>query len=356
MTSPIIKTRLRRVAAVGVAVVLCSSLAACGSGKTSGKQNVVDGGALAPLAFWPLTGESLGGAKVTHPVMAVKVPNTPDARPQIGLSDADMVSEELVEGGITRLAVYFDKTIPAVVGPVRSMRETDVGLVKPTNGILFASGAARETINALSQGKQPFVQEDGTHGFYRERRSVAGRVAPYNLMDRLSDNVPIFKLGAPYPDGGVASRPTQAYFDFASGTTPLTGAPATSIQVRFSGYRTTKFAYDAAKKTYTNTNGFTAAGQEFLAQNVIVLRVLEDTSTYRDPAGNPVPITNLASGGTMTLFRDGVAVQGKWKKAGLDKPFVFTTVDGTKTLQIPTGRTYLELCPVDASGGGLTFN
>ena len=63
-------------------------------------------------------------------------------RPQVGLSDADLVTEELVEGGITRLAVSYYQTIPENVGPVRSMRATDIGIVQPLKATLVASGGA----------------------------------------------------------------------------------------------------------------------------------------------------------------------------------------------------------------------
>ena len=39
------------------------------------------------------------------------------ARPQSGVDEADVVYEELVEGGLTRLAAVFQSQDPTVVGP-----------------------------------------------------------------------------------------------------------------------------------------------------------------------------------------------------------------------------------------------
>ena len=91
---------------------------------------------------WPLTGEKLEGDLPDHPVYVAKIEKRPRPAPQIGLASADMVVEELVEGGLTRLAVFYYSDIPDEVGPVRSMRASDVGIVKPVNGELVASGAA----------------------------------------------------------------------------------------------------------------------------------------------------------------------------------------------------------------------
>jgi hypothetical protein len=73
----------------------------------------------------PLT----GGRVNDRPVIAVKVENIAAARPQVGLSDADIVFVEEVEGGQTRLVAVYHSTFPDRLGPVRSARNTDVQLL-----------------------------------------------------------------------------------------------------------------------------------------------------------------------------------------------------------------------------------
>jgi len=51
-------------------------------------------------------------------VLVVKIDDTTQAHPQIGLEDADIVYIEQVEGGLTRLAAVFSSVIPERVGPV----------------------------------------------------------------------------------------------------------------------------------------------------------------------------------------------------------------------------------------------
>ena len=97
-----------------VTLVALAALASCSGGddeETTGgtaggrSQQVADGATLDALS--PLTGQELEGYAAARPVLAVKIDNSGPSAPQIGLGSADLVAEELVEGGITRLAVFY---------------------------------------------------------------------------------------------------------------------------------------------------------------------------------------------------------------------------------------------------------
>ena len=134
---------------------------------------------------WPLTGIEVpdnGSADARHPVLVTKMDNTPSSSPQLGLSHADLVVEELVEGGITRLAAFYYSDIPGAVGPVRSMRASDIGIVTPIDASIVTSGAANITLNRIA-GADITHYTEGSKGFFRE----PSRYAPYNLMANLHD-------------------------------------------------------------------------------------------------------------------------------------------------------------------------
>src|SRR2546423_1509318 len=83
----------------------------------------------------PLTGLPDPEGLANHrPAITVKVNNT-DARPQAGIDQADVVYEEVVETGYTRLAAIFNSHAPDKVGPVRSVRRTDQSIVWPIRGV-----------------------------------------------------------------------------------------------------------------------------------------------------------------------------------------------------------------------------
>src|SRR5215470_5265002 len=74
----------------------------------------------------PLTGEPVTGRR---PVLALKIDNIVFARPQTGLTQADLVYLLPVEGGLSRILAVFSARFPPVIGPVRSAREEDLQLL-----------------------------------------------------------------------------------------------------------------------------------------------------------------------------------------------------------------------------------
>ena len=47
-----------------------------------------------------------------RPALAVKIENSSEARPQTGLDQADVVWEQVVEGGISRFVAVYHSQVP----------------------------------------------------------------------------------------------------------------------------------------------------------------------------------------------------------------------------------------------------
>ena len=93
----------------------------------------------APPPACPLTGlPAPNGSVPQRPAMAVKIDNYPAGRPQSGLDKADIVFEEPVEGGITRYAAVFQCQDAALIGPARSARNIDIGILGQLGNPLLA--------------------------------------------------------------------------------------------------------------------------------------------------------------------------------------------------------------------------
>ncbi len=76
----------------------------------------------------PAPTRSPGASRRATPVVAVKIDDTANGRPQVNIDKANMVYIEQVEGGLTRLVAVFDTVLPSVE-PVRSMRASDPELL-----------------------------------------------------------------------------------------------------------------------------------------------------------------------------------------------------------------------------------
>ena len=304
---------------------------------------VAQGEQIEQLATWPLTGELVGRGTSdrTRPVLVVKMDNTSSSAPQIGLSKADLVIEELVEGGATRLAaMYYQQDLPAKVGPVRSMRASDIGIVTPVDADVVTSGAAPVTIQRVSDAGIRFFNE-GSPGFFRDDT----RAAPYNLFDDL-------RRTAKEAETKKAARPPD-YLPWGSPDDLPRGRRASGLSAVFSAGHTTTWEFQGKAGGggggYVDQGSNAAEGDRFNPDSVLVLRVEEGDAGYLDPAGNPVPETRLTSAGSATLFHDGRMVGATWSKKDLGAPLALTTGQGKKRreLTVPAGRVWIELVPRD---------
>lgn len=328
-----------RFLALLLVAALSLGLAACGGSKDgAGKpqSQPIEGGAKL-AALWPLTGEPVEGATPDHPVLVTKIDNSDHSQPQLGLDKADLITEELVEGGATRLAVFFYQNLPKVAGPVRSMRASDIGIVKPAHAVIVASGAAPPTLGRLKGAKVTYFTEGGP-GYFRE----GSRTAPYNLM-----------VGMPKLAKAVEKKAVvpASYLPWGKETDFTGGQPAKSIQAIFSRSHTTSWRFEGGK--YRNENSFAAKDAQFVPDSVLVVRVRQGDAGYRDPAGNPVPETIYRGKGQMMLFHNGQVVRGTWSKKSNETPIQLSTAAGA--VKVPAGHVWVELVPTDKAGGRVTF-
>jgi hypothetical protein len=316
-------------------------MAGCGKDDSSDKssdQQTEDGSSFA--ATWPLTGLPVAEGQDSaqkHPVYIAKIDNTPDSDPQIGLGKADLIVEELVEGGITRLAAFYYSQTPSKVGPLRSMRLTDIGIAKPVGAQLITSGAAPVTLAGLSKAGVKFIDMNNQ---YVVRETDGSHDSLHSVMGDLGK---IAKSA-----GTDAVRPAD-YMPWGTDADFPGGQKATKVLAQISGYRTSEWKY--ADGHYTLTNGYMPKDDRFQPETVITCMVKTSIASYKDPAGNPVPISHFEGQGKAMVFHNGQVVRGTWKKDDLDKPVTFYTMSGQ--LAIPAGHVWIELVPID--GGKVSY-
>ena len=297
-----------------------------------------------PPVVWPLTGVPVA-AVANRPALAVKIENSIDARPQTGLNSADLVYEEVVEGGITRFCAVFQSTVPPQIGPVRSIRPMDASIAGPLHGILGFSGGVRPYITAASNaGLEVLSQDAGSRGF---RRSSA-RSAPHNVYadpSVLLSQADAAHQAAPPPQYAIA-LPTEQ-------PSAAAGQPISALHVTMSGVSHPQWTWDAASGKFlraeSSTPSVDAAGGRLAATNVVVLRVNVVTTAALDPAGNHVPETVLTGTGAAFVVSAGHAVAATWAKPGVADPVALTGSDG-QPVKLAPGNTWIELVP-NGSGG-----
>jgi len=287
----------------------------------------------------PPTDPLTGGELVQGPVVAAKIDNTSAGFPQYGVSDADLVFVEQVEGGLTRLMAVYHTTLPTEVGAVRSVRTTDAELlpVFGTPALVF-SGGGGVPIEALANTPVVAVSQDaGGPGFWR---SSAAR-APYNLHSDLQTVVSSVS-GISQPNNiGLAFAATDPRVDAAPG--------AASMAVQYQAARVEFAQEDGRYRLIRGGEGESdASGAPVVTDNVLFQTVGFEPDGEFDSVGSPSFISHTVGNGTITLFRDGHAIDGSWSRAAPDQPFQYLDAAG-QPIPFKPGKTWVALVPPTAS-------
>ncbi|GAA1716314.1 DUF3048 domain-containing protein [Isoptericola hypogeus] len=351
--------RSRAVVAVGVALALLAT-AGCGAGDDQAPTVTVAPDSAAPKAappkpepkpepkpkprpapvVWPLTGGKTGTKKVPkRPAVAVKIENAPEARPHQGLERADIVWEQVVEGGISRFVAVYHSKQPTTVGPVRSVRPMDPAIVAPMHGILAYSGGQPPFIEDVGEaGVQSVYMDRGDAGF---RRS-GDRLAPHNVYG----NVRTFTAQA----NKSRTEPPKAQFAYARKVGDGTAAQGRKVKVadvRLSAFQQTVWSWQAKAKKYARSDGGSSSfssGERVRARNVLLMSVAVENTSFRDPSGAPVPKTVMVGKGKGALLSGGRVIQVFWSKSGKGKPVKLKTRQGDP-VRLDPGNLWVELVP-----------
>lgn len=282
-----------------------------------------------------LTGRD-DGTDNERPVLAVKIDNVSAARPQFGIVQADVVFEELVEGDLTRLVALFHSTGADPVGPIRSVRTSDVHILANLNRPLLANSGGNpgvmETLRA-----SPVVDVGALSNIPGRFFRSPQRPAPNNLMSTTAD------LWA----AGVGSEAGNAppMFSFRRPDRPWGGdaAPASGVDIDFGGTRV-GYRWDATAggwlRTQDGSPHVDATGVQVAPINVIVLTV-----EYRPTAfAQFSPEAQVVGEGDVFVFSDGEVRAGTWHRAGETEPTRYLDADGNE-IEIVPGNTWIELAP-----------
>lgn len=285
-----------------------------------------------PVPVAPLTGlpDPTGVAR-HRSALTIKVDNTPEAYPQYGIQDADVVYEEIVEGGITRLAAIFNSQMPTQVGPVRSVRRTDREIVFPIRGLFAFSGGAEYAVRSIMTAPVKLFEESNSgNAMWRDPQ----RYAPHNL----------FANAALLEKMGNVRAPPPPLFTYAApkGTAP--GRPVSSFVVGFgSGYAVT-YVWDTKTKSWDRSifgaPDVSATGQRISPKNVIVMDV-----NYVGGVGVIDSYAQLIGSGTAEVFTRGTLQRGTWSRHSLRKKAYYKNSSG-QIINLTPGQTFVELLSV----------
>lgn len=241
---------------------------------------------------------------------AVMIDNHPVAWPQSGIDRAEYVFEILTEGGITRLMAVFRGAEAEEIGPVRSARPYFLEFAKEYDAVYAHVGGSDEALQMLRSGALGLDDADQfRYGSYFWRDNA--RFAPHNtytssaeLRDLLEDREWREKAERLPPDVRSELHPT--------------GVPATELVLEASGASLdVVYRWNPDTESYDRilrgTPAATRSGESQSPSTVVAL-AMSAVPGY-DPFSKGIIAIDTEGEGMATVFRDGVAIEGIWKKS-----------------------------------------
>ena len=269
-------------------------------------------------------------------VLAVKIDNHWNARPQSGIQDADAVYELVVEAGLTRFIALFHDNDSDYLGPMRSGRPTDPTLLAPLGATFAISGAQDWVIARIVNAGTPLIGEVKPATF-----RISSRSAPHNLYVDTA-------LLREYAEArGYSSEPPPDLF--AWGEAPPAEPGAESITIRFSSETTALWEWDG-ERYLRSTNGEEhhylpkeGEADRVAADTLVVLFVKKYTASPPSGSdGSAVPAMETVGSGRALVFFDGRVTEGNWSRDAVDLMISLSDPEGN-ILTVPSGVPWLSL-------------
>lgn len=251
-----------------------------------------------------MTGVQVAPELNNLPVTGVMIENSPDARPQSGLLQADTVFEAIAEGGITRFLALYQESKPDYIGPVRSARPYYLDFLVSYDAAIAHAGGSGE---ALAQIRDQHLK-DLDYAFNASTyQRVNNRYAPHNLYTSRQK-----LLDLQTKKGYTSSNYTGLKRKDKDSPSPTPNAKSIDFTLSSFLYNP-HFDYDASTNSYKRSEGGKPhvddrTGKQINPKVVVALVMPHHYagiySVYQD-----------SGSGKAFIFQDGIVTEANWQKA-----------------------------------------
>lgn len=320
--------------------------------------------------------------------LAVVIENHDEARPQSGLSSAQVVYEGVSEGGVTRfLGIYLCEGAKNV-GPIRSARVHFINLLREwgqnplyahvggancdeTTGSGCGNGAPADALGLIEKlGWRMYNDLDqfriGMPVYRRDLErlpDVAWEHTTYASTDSLWKYAGTVSKGQTsaltnVDEEGVSWNKDWKPWNFTADEVSAKRGTISPIAYNFYDVNESEYGvrweYDAINNVYKRINGGQPhidlnTNKQITAKNVFVIEAVESGANDDYPGGHVV--YDLIGSGKLMAFQNGNVIEGTWEKEDLDSKMLYLDEDG-KEIPIVRGVVWVSLIP---AGNEVTY-
>lgn len=287
--------------------------------------------------FAPLNGLPISHVSEQRPV-AVMVNNFHLARPQSGLSNADIVYEVLAEGDITRFLAIFQSNIPDKIGPVRSARDYYIELANGYHALFICHGNSPEAKQMMDAGIIDSINGliyDGTL-FKRDM----SRKAPHNsyiLKEGIEKGV--VKRNYSYTEKVTPLAFTQEPLSF---DTSWKKVSEVFIKYSYNPDNNVTYKYNEVNKNFQRIQDGIVAKDALNNKDLQIKNILVIESTHKVIDDYGRRSVDLENGGKGFYIVDGMLKDIQWKN--IDGRIIPFTLEGTE-IKFAPGQTWINFVP-----------
>jgi hypothetical protein len=281
--------------------------------------------------------------------LAVMVNNALPARPQVGLTEADLIYEVIAEGGITRFLAFYYSSLPEKVGPIRSTREYYLQTVKETGDAMLMhigfSPQAREKIDVWN------IRSLGIGGgqFYRDNFGNSEIATEHTAFANGKD---LLKHGLSLGWSGKTKMEVWKFNEDKTKTSEQKNANYIEINFWYKGDYSGIFKYDSTENKYVRYSGFDEKDEPILLKDrVNGKNVLVSNLIVMFAEEFPIPNDDknrldykLIGEGKAYVFKDGKVLDVVWKKNSLSSRTKFYLVNGEE-VEFNRGKSWISIVP-----------
>jgi hypothetical protein len=298
----------------------------------------------------PFTGELVEDPEIlSRRPIAVKVSNSPAqyTRPQSGLGQADLVFEHVTEGPITRFTAILYSQTPPKIGPIRSARLIDIEIPAMYDSALAYSGASIGVSQKLASSDfRQRILSTSVAGYYRSgedkpwEHTLYGRPADFwgVLAERDLNRAPQLTVPMTF-----------------SSQSPSGADAASAVEINYREWTIVDWQYQPETNRYLRwADGEehidANSGQQISATNVVLVYANHQLDAriceyqVEDTCKAFSTEIQIWGQGPVTIFRDGIMIDGIWKRA--NRPDMLTFYDAAgDPLPLQIGNTWFQVIP-----------
>ncbi len=299
--------------------------------------------------------------------LGVMIENHIDARPQSGLSSADIVFEAVAEGGITRFLSIFYCQDASYIGPIRSARIYFIKLLQgfgknplyahvggantpgPADALGYIRDIGWSSYNDLNQFSVPFPY------FWRDYERLPNRATEhtvYSSTEKLWRYAKEKRGLTEKDEDGVLWNENFSHWSFKDDEKIENRGTVSKIDFGFWDNLASDFAvvwnYDKNTNTYQRENGGKPhldknTGKPIRAKNIIIMFSQESPANDGYPGGHL--LYKVVGSGDVLVFQDGKVIEGSWQKSDEESMLKFYNKNGQE-ISIVRGPIWIEILPI----------